>query len=623
MKVLGEGEQEYAGRYRLLALLGEGGMGRVYLAVAPDGRPAALKRIHPAFSHDQDFRERFRREVATSRRVSGAFTAAVMDADTEADQQWLASVYVAGPSLQDAVDKAGPLPPTAVRHLAAGLVSAVADIHRAGLVHRDLKPSNVLLASEGPRVIDFGIARAIEGSSELTSTGSVVGSAGFTSPEQAEGRTLSTASDIFSLGTLLVMAATGKSPYAGSTTPQTLYNVVHGEPDLRGVPPELMPIIAPCLARDPAQRPTPDQLRGLIGNLPPTNHPWPTRVHQEIARCEQDVDAAMSGAGRSRSRSGLVVALATLVMVVALGATALIGITQSESGTPTTVAANVATSSTTAEEPTGPLAPASLRKLDPCKLIPSLQASSDSYYSGCSFSTDDGLNVSLEVGGTATSTGDAGNEQVAGLPAMKRKSDGETCTVTALLPDQPTNGIEVRASNFGNDRKPKGFKPCERAKKPLAEAIGTARKGKATWSGGYATLAEVDPCQAIAPEQAQEVFNQTPSTEIYDLHECEYNAGGTATVGLRVTSDPAEDGEGEKIRIAGRTAYQIPSSIGTADCDVSWAHAPAEGEEADDYAQVVTVSYDAPTGDDQATTQTACQRARTLAEPVLEGLPTS
>src|SRR5690606_41700320 len=117
MKVLGEGEQEYAGRYRLLAMLGEGGMGRVYLAVAPDGRPAALKRIHPAFSHDQGFRERFRREVDTSRRVSGAFTAAVMDADTDAEQQWLASVYVPGPSLQDAVDKAGPMDPTAVRHL--------------------------------------------------------------------------------------------------------------------------------------------------------------------------------------------------------------------------------------------------------------------------------------------------------------------------------------------------------------------------------------------------------------------------------------------------------------------------------------------------------------------------
>ncbi|KMS85030.1 serine/threonine-protein kinase [Prauserella rugosa] len=619
MKVLGEGEQEYAGRYRLLAMLGEGGMGRVYLAVAPDGRPAALKRIHPAFSHDQGFRERFRREVDTSRRVSGAFTAAVMDADTDAEQQWLASVYVPGPSLQDAVDKAGPMDPTAVRHLAAGLVSALADIHRAGLVHRDLKPSNVLLAADGPRVIDFGIARAVEGSSELTSTGSVVGSAGFTSPEQAEGRTLTTASDVFSLGTLLVMAATGESPYAGKTTPQTLYNVVHGEPDLSKVPPELMPIIAPCLARDPAQRPTPDQLRGLIGSLPPTNNPWPPRVQQEIARCEADVDAVMSGADLSRSRGGLVVAVAALVMIAALGATALIGVTKPEAGTATTVAATASATTPTSEQPTGPLAPVSLRKLDPCKLLPGLEISSDSYYSGCTFRAGDETLISLDLGNKAMSSGDSATEEIAGLTALSRKSDPTTCTVTALLPDQPTNGIEIRASKLTD--KPGGFKPCQVAKKHMGTVIGKARDGKDTWEAGYAELAEVDPCTVLAPEQAQEVFGQVPSTETYNLHECQYNAGGRASVGLRVQGDPADNDE-RKITVGGKDAYERPGSSGLNNCTIEWAQAPAHGESAEHYAQVVTVEYSPPSGDEETTSEQACERTRTLAERVREGLPT-
>ncbi|GAA1197876.1 serine/threonine-protein kinase [Prauserella alba] len=624
MKVLGEGDREYAGRYRLLAMLGEGGMGRVYLAMAPDGRPAALKRIHPAFSHDQGFRERFRREVATSRQVSGAFTAAVMDADTEAEQQWLASVYVAGPSLQDAIDTAGPLPPTAVRHLAAGLVSALADIHRAGLVHRDLKPSNVLLASDGPRVIDFGIARAVEGSSELTSTGSVVGSAGFTSPEQAEGRSLTTASDIFSLGTLLVMAATGKSPYAGNTTPQTLYNVVHGEPDLSKVPPELMAIIGPCLARDPAQRPTPDQLRGLIGSLPPTNNPWPERVQQEIRRCEDDVDAVLAGSDLRKSRSGLVVALAALIMVAALGVTALIGVTRPEAGTATTVAAQAPDPIPTTEAATGPLAPTSLRKLDPCKLVSGLKTAGSTEFDECRFDVSEDVSATLQLGARVSSSSRAAG-QTAGLTTLVRGPEDGDCTVAGVLPQMPTNGIELRVSRYGDDKPAKDYKPCQLGRKYLGEAVKAARKGGGTWAEQYRTLAEVDPCLLISRQQAQDVFGQTPSVESDYLRECTYSGGGEAAVSIDITGDPAESSSDdvEKIEVGGKDVYQRPSSTGSASCTVEWAEAPVTGEDSDYYAQVVEVSYRGRYDDEDTTAEQACDRARKLSDAVMEGLPTS
>ena len=302
MEPLGPGEPAQVGRYRLLAAVGEGGMGRVLLGVAPDGRLAAVKQVHRGFASDPGFRERFRREVEVSRLVSGAYTAAVMDADAHAPTPWLASVFVAGPSLQEAVDTTGPLPPVAVRHLAAGLASALIGIHRAGLVHRDLKPGNVLLADDGPRVIDFGIARAAEGGTDLTHTGVILGSPAFMSPEQAEGRPLTPASDVFSLGALLVLAATGHSAFAGASAPQSLYNVVHTHPDLRFLPPELRALAEPCLAKDPARRPTPAQLLELLGPLPPVQRPWPPAVHALIARHQADVTAVVTKPPKPRRR---------------------------------------------------------------------------------------------------------------------------------------------------------------------------------------------------------------------------------------------------------------------------------------------------------------------------------
>ncbi|MFJ6935852.1 serine/threonine-protein kinase [Streptomyces sp. NPDC101132] len=279
------------GAYRLLAELGQGGMGRVLLGAAPDGRLVAVKQIHAEYADEDGFRARFRREVDASRKVSGACTAPVLDADPDAETPWLASVFVPGPPLSDALDACGgTLPEDAVRRLAAGLATALADIHRAGLVHRDLKPSNVLLAEDGVRVIDFGIARAVEGATRITHTGSLIGSPSFMAPEQALGREVTPAADVFALGSTLVAAATGRPPFAAESVPRLLHEIVHAEPDLTGVPAGLRAVVEPCLAKDPAARPTPEQLLALIGPVAPTARPWPGVVAGLIAGQRTEVE---------------------------------------------------------------------------------------------------------------------------------------------------------------------------------------------------------------------------------------------------------------------------------------------------------------------------------------------
>lgn len=301
MKPLDAAARRDIGPYRVVAELGRGGMGRVLLGAAPDGRLLAVKQVHTRLAADAGFRERFRREVEASRKVSGAFTAAVVDADTDAVTPWLASAFVPGPSLSAAVEAAGPLPEEPARRLAAGLATALLEIHRAGLIHRDLKPANVLLAEDGPRVIDFGIARAADGGdgTELTHTGLVVGSPGFMSPEQADGRELTPASDVFALGTVLAAAVTGRSPFSGTSVPQTLFNVVHAEPDLGDVPAGLRPVVAACLSKDPAARPAPARILELLGEVPPGHRPWPPGVHGLIAAQRAEIDRLLGDHDRT------------------------------------------------------------------------------------------------------------------------------------------------------------------------------------------------------------------------------------------------------------------------------------------------------------------------------------
>jgi serine/threonine protein kinase len=258
------GDPRSAGPYRLLGRLGSGGMGQVFLGRSAGGRLVAIKVIRPDLAGEPGFRVRFAREVAAARHVSGLFTALVVDADAEGPMPWLATAYVAGPSLDEAVATQGPLPADSVVALAAGLAEGLQAIHAAGVVHRDLKPSNVLLAEDGPRVIDFGISRAAE-ATVLTQTGAVMGSPGFMSPEQAEGREAGPPSDVFSLGAVLAFAATGEGPFGTGSFPALMFRVVHHEPNIAHVPEQIRPVVERCLAKDPAQRPTPGDLLAELG----------------------------------------------------------------------------------------------------------------------------------------------------------------------------------------------------------------------------------------------------------------------------------------------------------------------------------------------------------------------
>ncbi|MFI7409866.1 protein kinase [Streptomyces sp. NPDC049627] len=251
------------GGYKLLDRLGAGGMGAVYRGRSRSGREVAVKVVHAQYAEDPVFRTRFRQEIEAVRKVSGAFTAPVVDADPEAVRPWMATQYVPGPSLADRIRESGPLKGAELRRLALGLVEALRDIHRAGVVHRDLKPANVLMADDGPRVIDFGISRAAENHNTLTETGQMIGTPPFMSPEQlTDARTVGPASDVFSLGALLVFAATGRGPFDADSPYLTAYQVVHDAPVLDGVAQPLRTVLERCLAKEPADRPEPGALAG-------------------------------------------------------------------------------------------------------------------------------------------------------------------------------------------------------------------------------------------------------------------------------------------------------------------------------------------------------------------------
>lgn len=251
---------EYSGQYRLESCLGSGGMGVVHLATSTSGLRLAVKVVHAEFAKDPEFRGRFRQEVAAARQVSGAFTAPVVDADTDSARPWMATLFIPGPTLAEHVKRNGPMPPGQLRRLMAGLAEALRDIHRAGVVHRDLKPSNVLLAEDGPKVIDFGISRPKD--SELrTETGKLIGTPPFMAPEQfRRPREVGPAADIFALGSVTVHAATGRGPFDSDSPYVVAYQVVHDEPDLTDVPENLAPLVRACLAKEPEDRPTADEL---------------------------------------------------------------------------------------------------------------------------------------------------------------------------------------------------------------------------------------------------------------------------------------------------------------------------------------------------------------------------
>ncbi|WP_425841625.1 serine/threonine-protein kinase [Streptomyces fractus] len=273
------------GAYRLLGRLGAGGMGEVYLARSARGRTVAVKVVREELAEQEEFRNRFRQEVAAARRVGGAWTAPVLDADTDADVPWVATGYVAGPSLQQVVSHDhGALPERSVRILAGGLAHALKDIHAAGIVHRDLKPSNVLITIDGPRVIDFGIARALETVADggLTRTGALVGSPGFMAPEQVRGDRITPACDVFCLGSVLAYAASGQLPFrtTDSGVHALMYRIASEPPELTELPEGLQDLVRDCLHKQPGDRPTLDEILertgvdDALGDGGRTRDPW-------------------------------------------------------------------------------------------------------------------------------------------------------------------------------------------------------------------------------------------------------------------------------------------------------------------------------------------------------------
>ncbi|MFG2293605.1 PQQ-binding-like beta-propeller repeat protein [Streptomyces sp. NPDC048603] len=257
------GFPEYAGQYRLESVLGSGGMGVVHLATSASGLKLAVKVVHAEHAVDPEFRARFRQEIAAARRVSGAFTAPVVDADADAERPWMATLFIDAPTLAERV-REGILDGPEVARLGAGLAEALRDIHRAGVVHRDLKPSNVLMAADGPKVIDFGISRPYD-SDLRTETGKLIGTPPFMAPEQFQRpREVGPAADVFAMGSVLVHAATGRGPFDSDSPYIVAYQVVHDEPDLTGVPPRLARIVERCLSKEPARRPSADELIAVL-----------------------------------------------------------------------------------------------------------------------------------------------------------------------------------------------------------------------------------------------------------------------------------------------------------------------------------------------------------------------
>jgi outer membrane protein assembly factor BamB len=315
MQPLAPSDPRIAGEFRLSARLGLGGMGQVFLGYSPAGRAVAVKICHAELAADPSFVERFAREATAAQAVNGLYTAQVVAAGPYDKPPWMATAYVPGPSLADYVRDCGPLPEPAAWRLAAGLAEALLAVHACGLVHRDLKPSNVLLATDGPRVIDFGIASALE-MTGLTTTGSVMGSPPYMSPEQAMGMPTGPASDVFALGSTLAFAASGAPPFGDGDAHALLFRVVHLAPALDSVPEKLRAVVTACLAKDPAARPTlPQLLRACQDGAAAGGNSaasfWPSQMTAAIARYQAsslgaappDVTVPAGGQGPSRGQS--------------------------------------------------------------------------------------------------------------------------------------------------------------------------------------------------------------------------------------------------------------------------------------------------------------------------------
>ncbi|MBF6330439.1 serine/threonine-protein kinase [Nocardia transvalensis] len=518
MKPLGPHDPHWAGRHRLIAVIGQGAMGRVLLGRAPDGRLVAVKMIHRHLAQNPEFRARFRLEVQASQRVTGAYTAAVMDADPDATDPWLASIYVPGPSLREAVDGFGPIPLGGLRLLTAGLASALLEIHRAGMIHRDLKPSNVLLSAGGPRVIDFGIARALAAETQLTSAGSLIGSPAFMSPEQAEGRELTTASDVFAVGAMLVLAATGQSPFLGASTPQTLYNIVHSRPDTSGVPAVLRPVVDACLSKHPAYRPTPVQVLESVGSIS-ARAGWPAGIQWRIEDGRAEAERCVRTDGRPpelRARRPIRWIAAGAAAVAAAGGAAAVVLTNGGSATPPDPLANRTLS----------MSDDQLRRVDTCKLLgtdvvgslgqPVRPDFTNSSVCTTKFVTPDGKQPTMTVGvGTSVASAKPTSDTLVGSPVLDTTTDPRSCGRAILAREHPRLGIDLKITDADGDS-------CELAMAGLKSVVTRLVTDPPAAALPGRSVVAADPCASADPAAVAQAVGPGIQPTQTDIHTCRW-----------------------------------------------------------------------------------------------------
>ncbi|WP_067695583.1 serine/threonine-protein kinase [Nocardia jejuensis] len=596
MKALSSQDPRQLGRYRLVAAVGQGGMGRVLLGQAPTGRLVAVKQIHRHIAGSPEFRARFQREVALCRQVTGAYTAAVVDSDPESETPWLATEYIPGPSLDTVLRECGPMDLGGLRLLATGLASALLELDRAGLVHRDLKPANVLLAPDGPRVIDFGIARALEGDSKLTLTGSMIGSPAFMSPEQAEGHPPTAAADVFSVGAMLAMAATGASPFAGDSTPQILYNVMHSTPDTTGAPAGVRELIDACLDKDPARRPTAAELLDAAGAIS-AEPVWSAEISELVVTHRADAEWWIESAARdTRNRAQLDAARQqqrrTIKRIAAAAAAVLFLVGSAVVANQWAGTSGHATAMTT---PTVSLTAAELRLVDACELMKNTvvkglgkTVSEPDPYDGpqsCQANLTDAsgkeLTFKLEIGRSISeakmrkqTTGDL----IDWMPVLGNRKETSSCERAVI-----TQGVEPLAIELSSEV-PDG-NACPGVEQGLTTVVRRLAVNPPLLQTSSESILQVDPCALVNRKAALSAVGDPAIRTLKTPHTCVFEGADydlTVFLGEGLRPDNGVN-HSKKVRIGGVDAYvDANESVRIFQtCTISYLSRPTAGSKAE------------------------------------------
>ncbi|MFJ4658171.1 serine/threonine-protein kinase [Nocardia sp. NPDC088792] len=621
MKALAPQDPKWLGRNRMITVMGRGEMGQVLLGRSPAGKLVSVTQIHRQLAATPEFRERFQREIDAGRQLTGVYTATVVDSDTETESPWLATEYISGPDLGTVIAECGPLDLGGLRLLATGLAAALAEIHRAGLVHRDLGPSSVLLTPEGPRVVGFGIARALDGDAPATSAGAVIGSPAYTSPEQAEGRGPTSAADVFSIGSILTMASTGESPFAGKSTQQILYSVAHTTPLTARVPQGLRDLVDSCMTKDPAERPTADQLLKAAARIP-AEPIWSQEVQDFIVAHRTDAEWWVQTTERESSyrdqlehietRRRRVLRWAGLgaVAVVAVGAAAF-GITRwaDDSGRPAQAAQSVA-------DPALAQGASDLRLLDACKLLDlslsgKLGTAADPLQPegfGCSGTfTESGkpaASFSLSVGVPPSNSTPTG-KTVAWAPMVGAAGPSPTCAraVTTQTDDPVT--LQLSAGVDSGDACPIAEQALTLVGQQLAHAVPQSNPPASS-------ILRLDPCTVLDPAAAEAVSGD-PGLHTSTPHTCTVD-GVDASIEVALFEGRRVDKSADHptaVPVGSFTAYTLSPSD-SPHCEVTYVVRPTS----DDRAEQVAVA-----AHNRGLTPGACDKAEKVLADVISRMP--